>query len=482
MSIPLHILPRIHVLIAAYGWLMVYVFVIVGLAIVPVFEANSYFSIGAPVTVQADPTRDIQIHDNALFVAICLLLGADQYASVVLAEARLESTTPPSLLYEVIDSFTRNIRVAVHIVFMRSQISFVAALVLFDLIATVTCKWAALRHKQARVKDAPSPFSHITDSAALLLSAASIMVFLAIYVAAGLFDSAYTRIAPPLLVFDQTQIVHEAHYWTVIVAVFCWALLASAAKNNTDTWHASVLHNTAHAQTGLSAAESRAIILNRVVVYYVGAMFLYTFVTTQFFFVVVFAIAEAVAHIVHRLRQPISLADNRTSIIIIAIAQTLFELIVVIVVVVSHWFDDEYFTWGEGVTIFGVPVPMQRHVSILLVYAAFERGAAVLDTNVVQADLTTWLYEGAANEEIESYGFHTIVALVVSSRLSYWFYFVLRIQFILTNYAFVVVCAAVEFLALATVGELHLAHKQHVRQRERVIGFWERRGDSDKIK
>jgi hypothetical protein len=473
MKTLLHIIPNIYVKIAVYGLVMVYAFVVIGTALVPVFGGNSYFKFGAPLTIQADPTSAIVISDNAIFVATCLLLGLDQFVGVFVDELALRCVGEGAwaVLGTLIGAVQSTVRVAIHVVFVRSQISFVLSVVFFDLCATVICKSISLAHKRAGYDF--RKFLCEPDALALVLvvRALSLLLYMGVYVATGLLDSPYFQVGPPLIVFDQTAVTEDSHYWMTVTVVFAWALISAASRHIAGRWHLSILQNTGETDAGMRGWTVTMVVFNRVVSHYLGLMFIYTFITTQFLFVVVFFMADVLVICGSRIIGAETKENLADSVIVVTATQTTFVVVVAITIGITRWFDDTYFEWGQGVSVFGVAVPESQRVTILLVYAALEQIASVLETNVVLSDVTTWLYSGSPNAELSSYGHLEAVALISITRILTWYYFVLRIQFILTNYAFVVICAAVELPIVLIVDHLHVIHKTNARQIASVREF-----------
>lgn len=478
MAIDLHIIPRIHILIATYCLFLIYVFVIVGLGIVPVFGNGRYFRFGTPVILEADPTRVLIIDDMGTSVAIMMLLGLEQFVHVVLSEVmewKKSSEIPMVAVYSGI--ITYYLRYALHVIFMRSQISFVVSIVFMDLLATAVCKTISIRQRK---KIARNGWSQVNMTFVCIVQIACIPLLFSIYIYSGLFQSAYFKIGTPLIIFGTTDVDNKVHYWVIAVCVFAWASLSTVARNNIDHWHNSVLQNPGVINTGLTKWETRAIALNRIVIFYIGLMFLYSFITTQFFFVVIYMLADMLMTTIWKLRK--ATREKETSdkeelihdwgiVLVVTMAQALFEVVVVAIVITSHWFNDTYFTWGEGVNVFGTLVPDYHQVAILLAYVAFERLAATLDTNIVQSDLAAWLYGGIESADFDSYSPSTILYIVIATRIGALYYFVLRIQFVLTNYSFVVVAAAVDIPLIVTVDEFHLVHKDSTRRNQQTDYF-----------
>lgn len=473
-----HALPHSHCLVAGYSMILIYVFLIYGLALVPIFTNNEFFSFGVPVTIQADPTKVIVLKSKTKLVFAVLLLAVEQLIDTVLAEAvAWRSRKDLPILYEIVSIVANYLRYATHVVFMRSQISFVLFIVLADLIATLVCRHYSLLRRGG----CKSAWAEIDVGIITAVRAMTIGLFFGVYALAGMYSTPYFSVGPPLLVFEGSAVTSEAQYWLITVCVFAFAALTCAARNNIDHWMHAVVQNTGVETTGFSAAETRAVVLVRIVLYYLSIMFLYTFITTQFYFVAVYAIADIVVTLLWRLRHAnVTAQEDWSMVVTLTVAQTVFVLIVVIVISVSHWFDDEYFTWGKGVRVFGAAVDGGKAVSLLLSYVAFERVAVTFLSSIVQSDVSAWLFANAPNAELDEYTHGELLALVCVSRVAEWFYFVLRIQFILTNYAFPVVSAAVDLPLTIAVNELHIIYKENSRQNTRVLQEYKKREEAER--
>lgn len=477
IKVNLHLIPNLHLLVAAYALLLVYIFAIVGLGIVPIFSNENYFSFTTPVTMQADPTRLITVSDGGTLVVLVLAIAIEQGIDTFINEILSWHGHVPFYI-ECSNIIAHYLRYAIQVVFLRSQVSFVVGVIVIDTLATIACKKTSLAIRQ-KYESSISTEKHGRKVSKLdlacicILRMASVSLFILVYIYSNLFDSAYFSIGVPLIVFETSRIDSDVAYWSTVTAVFAFACLSVAAKNNIDRWHSGVLHNTKEDKTGMSEWETRLISLNRVVLLYLSIMFIYTFITTQFLFVLVYLTADLFMTGVHRFRN-ISRENEPTTVILVTIAQTIFEGIVIVMIASSHWFDDSYFSWGKDVQVFGTPVEKGPDLQILLAYVAFERVAMTLCTTVVQTDIAAWLYEHAPNSDLDEYSPDAILWIATATRLATWFYFVLRIQFILTNYSFVVISAAVDIPLTALINEVHMTYKKSMGENRKVMDFYKK--------
>lgn len=472
MSIGLHVVQGIHVYIAAYATLMMYIFIILGLAIVPIFTNHQYWRFGTPLILQADPTEIQTLSDPAALTAIIFFLMAERFISRIRNEI-VNWTSPEKvpLATQYTGIIVYYMCYAAHVVFMRSQISFVVAIIVADILAVVICKWISIKQRRTGVRR----WDNADVRIATLAQIATIPGFLCLYAFAGLFDSPYFHIGPPLTIFGTTIVDQKVVYWIIVLATTVFACLSSAARNNIDRWHSSVLQNTGEVETGLTTWEARMIAINRMVLFYLGLMFVYTFFTTQYFFVFVYMFSDMLMTTIWyarngRLPGTEAPADRikqtGVTVILVTVAQTIFEIIVVMVISMSGWFDDAYFTWGKDVVVFGAAVT-GNGVKILLAYVAFDRVAATLDANIIEPDIDAWLY-GGAEGHIDQYNDWDILWIIITMMFNYWFRYVLRIMFILSNYSFVVIAAAVDIPLTIIVDEFHLIYKANLKQVRRT--------------
>lgn len=487
MAIQLHVIKNIHMAIAAYATLLMYIFAIIGLGIVPIFTNHEYWRFGAPLTLQADPTQIQTLESSAAIVAIMFFLMAERVIGQIRDEvvAWLPVEEIP-LVTQYVGIVVYYMRSAAHVVFMRSQISFVVAIVVADIMATTFCKWISI--KQRRGGGNPhtpgdggfTPYWGRIDVRIVTLGQV-IMIpgFFLLYDFAGLFDSPYFRVGPPLTIFGTTVVSHHVQYWIVVVLTFIFACLASASRNNIDRWHSSVLQNIGEVETGLTVWEARMIAVNRMFLFYLGLMFVYSFFTTQYFFVFIYMFADMLMTTFWYARNgrlPGTSSDHSKTerikqtgftVIIVTVLQTIFEIILVLVIATSGWFDDTYFTWGKNIIVFGATVATREGFNILLSYVAFDRVASTLDANIIGPDMDAWLYYGAKGH-VDQYEDWDILWIIITMRFNFLFRYVLRIMFVLSNYSFVVIAAAVDIPLTIIVDEFHIIYKHNLKQVTRI--------------
>ncbi len=476
MAIDLHIVPHIHIYIAAYATLLMYLFVIIGLSIVPIFTNTEYWRFGVPFILQADPTEVQTLNNSAALAAIIFFLMAERFISRIRDEivAWMPAERVP-LVTQYTGIIIYYMRYAAHVVYMRSQISFVVAVIVADVLAGVMCKWISIKQRRTGA----SRWDKVNIYVATLAHIATIPGFLCLYAFSGLFDSPYFHIGAPLTIFGTTIVTQGAAYWSIVLATFVFACLSSAARNNIDRWHSSVLQNTGEREIGLTTWEARMIAINRMVLFYLGIMFVYSFFTTQYFFVFIYMFADMIMSTVWYARNgrldpetppPVDrIKKAGVTVILVTVAQTIFEVVLVTLIAMSGWFDDTYFTWGKDVVVFGAAVTGPG-AKILLAYVGFDRVAATLDANIIEPDIDAWLYGGATGH-IDGYDDWDVLWIIVTMIFNFWFRYVLRIMFILSNYSFVVIAAAVDIPLTIIVDEFHLAYKQNAKQVARVDGW-----------
>lgn len=473
VALDIHFIPDVYLIIAFCSVCLIYAFVIMGLALVPVFGNRMFFRFKTPVIIEADPTKELLLTDDGILVGLLFLLALEQGMETIVKEIQT-LTEEDSLVVESAEIITRYIRYATHIVFMRSQVSFFVAIVIFDALATIMSKRVSMKFKRQKLS-----MLFLNQKYSSLLTCCrcmSILVFMACYIYSGLFESAYVYVGVPLIVFDSNAVTTTSGYVIVIISVFIFAAISAAARNNIEKWQSSVLLNLSEEETGMKDWEVRLIIVNRIILLYLSLMFVYTFLTTQFFFVIVYLTADILMTIINKSRNQFknenNLKDRSFTVVFINIIQTTLIGILVVVIVASSWFDYDYFRWGKDVYVFGTLVEKGPKFVLLLFYVAFERICMTAINLIVDADINTWMYDlNARNKDLDNYTDETIVWICTIVKIAKWFYFALRIQFILSNYSFVVVMAAVDIPTTLIINEFHISHKKNLGENIRIRKF-----------
>jgi hypothetical protein len=480
-DINLHLTEKIHMFTAIYTVLQIYVFMIIGSSIVPIFSSETYFSFGAPVPIAADPLNIESIDENSVIAGIAFFFMVDRVVTLAAEEAMLRSKTyPKSLKYVMI--ITYYMRYAAHVVFLRTQVSFALAVFIADILVYTLFKWVSINSRVA-----PKTFLLLT-----LVQVAEIPCFLMIYMFAGLFNKGlYFQVGPPLAVFTSAIITENVTYGLVVVISFLDMLLSCAVRNNIETWSSGTLQNSDkdHEELGMSIWEARLVSAARMIMYYVRIMFVYSFITTQYIFVVIYIIADIVVTIIYDIRcderralrsthpkrdapetmtarEKAETSDHdSTRIILLAMAQTVETLLIMVAIIVSHWFTESYFEWSHHIIIFDTHITVAPQIKLLLAYVAFNRVSATMMNNVVLPDFNNWMYtsvdEFDGKDLSKIYGRWRILWILVVMRAFNWFSFVVQIQFILSNYSFVVIAAAVDVPLSMIVNERHIRYKKH---------------------
>jgi len=495
-DIKLHLTENIHMLTAVYTVVQMYIFIIIGASIVPIFSSDAYFGFGAPIAIAADPLTTETITHNSVIAGISFFLMVDRFVTLAAEEAVAHTTKPPPIMkYTMI--ITYYMRYGIQLVFLRTQISFVLATVVADMLAFTLFKWNSINRRIS----GPRQSSGMSESTILLvltlIQVAEIPCFFLVYMFAGLFDAGlYFQVGPPLVVFSSTTITSEVVYWLVMILSFLDMFLSCAVRNNIEAWSSGTLQNSdkGHEELGMAAWEARLVSAARMVMYYLRVMFVYSFLTTQYFFVVVYIIADTAATLIYDYRSEkhaarkellrkvragraeegaVTRGMNReceedhdsTKIILLAIAQTVETLLIMVVIIVSHWFIESYFEWGSHIVIFDVHITVPPQIKLLMAYVAFDRISATLYNNVILPDFNNWLYTPAEEYDGKDisklYGRWHILGILWVMRLNNWFRFVIQIQFILSNYSFVVIAAAVDVPLSMIVNERHIRYKHH---------------------
>lgn len=488
-SINLHLTEKIHLFTAVYTVMQMYVFVIIGSSIVPIFSSNTYFSFGAPVPIAADPLNIESIDENSVIAGIAFFFVIDRIVTLAAEEAILRAKTyPKTLKYVMI--ITYYMRYAAHVVFLRTQISFALAVFVADILVFTLFKWVSINSRLTYGDHAP-----VTQRTFLILALVQVIeipCFFMIYMFAGLFNKGlYFQVGPPLAVFSSAIITDNLTYGLVVVLSFVDMLLSCAVRNNIETWSSGTLQNSDkdHAELGMSPWEARLVSAARMIMYYVRVMFIYTFLTTQYFFVVIYIVADIVATLIYDFRcderknlrsvhpkrdapetmtarERAATSDHdSTRIILLAMAQTVETLLIMVAIIVSHWFTETYFEWGHDIVIFDTHITVAPQFKLLLAYVAFDKISATLQNNVILPDFNNWMYtsvdEFDGKDLSKIYGRWRILWILVVMRANNWFRFVIQIQFILSNYSFVVIAAAVDVPLSMIVNERHIRYKKH---------------------
>lgn len=495
-DIKLHLAENIHMFTALYTMVQMYVFIIIGASIVPIFSSDSYFSFGAPVAIAADPLTTETITHNSVIAGIAFFLMADRFITLAAEEALAHVAKPPPLTkYTMI--VTYYMRYGVQLIFLRTQVSFVVATVVADMLAFTLFKWNSI-NRRLGAGTGTSQKSAMSEPQTLLLltlmQVIEIPCFFLVYMFAGLFDAGlYFEIGPPLVVFSSSTITSEVVYWLVMILSFLDMFLSCAVRNNIEAWSSTTLQNSdkGHEELGMAPWEARLVSAARMVMYYIRVMFVYSFLTTQYFFVIVYIIADICATLIYDYRSEKHAArkellrkmragresgeeglDRRcdedhdsTKIILLAMAQTIETLLIMVVIIVSHWFAENYFEWGSHIVIFGVHITSPPQIKLLMAYVAFDRVSATLYNNVILPDFNNWMYTPHAEYDGKDigklYSRWRIMGILAAMRLNNWFRFVIQIQFILSNYSFVVIAAAVDVPLSFIVNERHIRYKHH---------------------
>jgi hypothetical protein len=480
---------------AVYTVLQMYIFVIIGASIVPIFSSNTYFGFGAPVMIAADPLTSVSITHNSVIVGIAFFLMFDRFATLAVEEAVAHLAKPPPLLkYTMI--ITYYMRYGIQLVFLRTQITFVMATVGADILAYILFKWNSINRRLTPWLGQKSGMSEDTILSVLtLFQIIEIPCFFVVYMFAGMFaDGLYFEVGPPLVVFSSTTITSEVVYWLVMILSFMDMFLSCAVRNNIEAWSSGTLQNSdkGHGELGMAPWEARLVSAARMIMYYVRVMFVYSFLTTQYFFVLVYIISDVTATLIYdhnserhaarrtllkKLRAAKSPEEGRrvdreseedhdsTKLILLAIAQTVETMLIMVVIIVSHWFVENYFEWGSHIVVFDVHITSPPQIKLLMAYVAFDRISATLYNNVILPDFHNWLYTPAdeydGKDMSKLYGRWHILGILTVMRLNNWFRFVVQIQFILSNYSFVVLAAAVDVPLSMIINERHIRYKHH---------------------
>jgi len=510
-DIKLHITENIHVFTAMYTVLQMYIFIIIGSSIVPIFSSHAYFGFGAPIAIAADPLTTETITHNSVIVGIAFFLMVDRFVTLAAEEAVAHTAkAPPLMKYVMI--VTYYMRYGIHIVFLRTQITFVIATVVADILGFMLFKWNSINRRLFSTDDIRSNYpmsEHWVLMLLTLIQVIEIPCFFVVYMFAGLFDAGlYFEIGPPLVVFSSSVIGSKVVYWLIILLSFFDMFLSCAVRNNIESWSSGTLQNSdkGHEELGMPVWEARLVSASRMVMYYIRVMFVYSFLTTQYFFIIVYIIADMLATVIYdyrceernrrleKKRTAMKLESERqeeegttrdrllhlqemtrrrdaesdhdsTKIILLAMFQTMETILLMVVILISHWFSEKYFEWGSHIVIFDVHITSQPQIKLLMAYVAFDRISATLYNNVILPDFNNWLYTPASEYDGKNlskvYSRWRMLAILTVMRINNWFRFVIQIQFILSNYAFVVIAAAVDVPLSMIVNERHIRYKHH---------------------
>jgi hypothetical protein len=229
--------------------------------------------------------------------------------------------------------------------------------------------------------------------------------------------------------------------------------------------------------------EARLVTHTRRLIYYFRIIFVLTFVTTQYFFVIIYIAADVLATVASSLdifpsiiglsagglenKELRTKLEKRRRITVYSIMQIVETIVLVVVLVVPKWLDDSYFSWVRKIEILDVVITNMHVIIILLIYVGIERIGATLYTDVVLPDFTNWLYN---NGHAMSYAPHTSLFILLVTRADNWFRFTLQIQFVLSNVFFVIVAGVVDFIMGVIISEVHLHYKWNTKNIKHTLG------------
>lgn len=454
----LHVSNNIHYFTAWLHVALMYVFTVISLSMVPIFE-GPYFDFGAPVNVMG-----LVINDNYTIVGVIVFFLFDSMVGAIFDEVVLLTSEYTKgnlkLLVKCIGVIAWYMRYAIRVVFMRVQISFTLAIVLSHLVWYALGKTVAIRHRYEGCRK--SPFMRQALLIVCLFQVLEFPMYLAVYMFTGIFDqTTYFGIGVPLSVFD-SQIASIAVFIVIILLSFGDCFLTSVVRNELEPWQNECLLNSNADEDALCmhTMEARLVAVTRRVIYYFRIIFVLTFITTQYFFVFVYIAADLAATIITSTDKKHETAlekfERRKRIVIYSIMQILETAVLVIVLVVPNWFDDTYFSWIRKIEILDVNIVSMNQIAFLLVYVGIERIGATLYTDVVLPDFYNWLYNNGTDPGYEP---HTSLFILVVTLADNWFRLTLQIQFILSSVYFVIVAGVIDILMGIIINERHLKFK-----------------------
>jgi hypothetical protein len=463
-----HLFAEIHEFTAYYQLLMLLILVIMGTSYIPFFY-GPYFDFGAPLNIMTTTVSGAEIYtalvNNAVFVAVLLFVVFDRSVATLYEEVSALRPDAPGMLGKAIASVVHWLRYALTLILLRAQVTFLIAYVVIDIIVFYVMKTQAVARRMFSRDGAGAEGGRDTLMIQALLFAQVIELpcFMVIFLVTGIFQTNYFVIGPDLIIFSQVVTSLPAY---VIIAIISFAdqFLASYVRNVIDDWHVTVLQNASkgHDDDVLTRAEAICIFVVKRLIMWLRVIFVVNFMLSQFFFVIIYAVADLAATLVVAAT---SSARSKQTIILIMVAQAAETLILLIVLIIPRFIDITYFRWLREATIFGNVISGQNLIALLLTYVGFERIGATLYNDVVVPDYTNWLYGGAKHM---GYSFYVNIMVLGVTRFDYWIRFLMLIQFVLSNVYFVVISAGVDIIVGSIVIARHIKYKDKKLASDRV--------------
>ena len=499
----IHLVEYIHQKIVTYQVAAMYFFIVIAYAVLKIMSP-AYFTFEGKFTVMGVTTDS-----EAVKVAILIFFLYDRLLCNLSDEIQMRGVkgdkdmTPHAVFLNdicisLVTIVVNVMRYAMLIIFIKAQFSFAFFIVLFDVTAC-----ALVKYKTVAFNGVPWVFENANLSLYVcMFEIAEIPMFLLIFQICGLFNGAYFDFGPPLVVFDET-ISHTATIVLIVILVFVDRAIQTAYTNNIDSWfHNKMQHTRAGKdEIGLGNNEMRYVYITREIMYWLRISFVINFLFAKYYFVFVYIAAEIIPTCIYIARknatktifdkfdneetkfqyEPVEegleieqlasggvvdegvvdkkkqeVRETKRRILMFASIQLIETVYIIIIIVVPNWIKTMYFRWPSFIVIFDYTITNQRIIIFLLVYVVFDRVSATLYNNIILPDINNWLYRKGHHL---GYNVVETMGIIITSRVVYWFRFILLIQFVLANIFFVITAAVVDIPLTIIVMERYIKYK-----------------------
>lgn len=472
-----------------------YLFVVIGSAIVPIFEGG-FFAFGRPFTIS-----DQDFESVAVLLTYILLAMVDQVVTVISEEISNVSSFYPKntnvsreTLHIVIGIVVYWQKLVFKYIVIRSQFAIILAVVVVDLTATFMFKDYVIRRRM-NMKDGPFSFrlipvgdtatieesAHYQDirNKFLVLEVVNMLLLGLVYILTGTTDTLYFSTNLPVdLVGHYTD--NGAVVCIVALVVFFDQMVYGLLKRVVDDWFDTHVKHPDTELTDSSLNTTEIMFIHKVkhILYWSRLIFSLSFLTTRYYFVIPYTFGDVASGLFKYYNFTVKTIDAKeeestanarkkmqADVLVLGTIFMTTELIIIgMIMIIPNFLDSRYFEWPEYIEIFRNTISGEHAIILIMIYAGLFQIGSTLVNEIVIPDFYNWMYGKSSESFVCCYGLRGKLFIIMLVRFDSWFRFLIVVQLVLSNLFFVIIVGTVDVIVSLVIMYHYVSLKYHINQ------------------